>query len=85
MTGGAPRTSLEAALRKLTGTDAGQIALAVILGLGLAGIFRSTCGGQEGRCVVVTAPPVEEVHGKTFRLGEKCFRYRAEATECGAR
>lgn len=75
---------MDAAIAKLMYTETGQIALAVVLGLGLAGIFRTTCGGagDGSSCVVVTAPPLEKFHGKAYRVGEKCFRYEAKSAEC---
>ena len=54
--------------------------LAVILGLGLACIFRQSC--KDKKCIVFKAPAFEEIHDKTFKFDDKCYKFKHEATSC---
>ena len=61
-------------------TEKGQIIVSVILGLGLASLFRKVC--TEGNCVVIQGPPLDEVENKIFKQDSKCYRYKAVSTKC---
>lgn len=65
---------------RLLYTREGQISVAVILGLGLASLFAKTCEG--GRCIVVHAPPVDQVVGRQWRMGDKCYKFEARQAGC---
>lgn len=57
-----------------------RIVIAVILGFGLAAVFRSTCSGP--RCVVVRAPDPKDVDGKVFQYDGKCYTFQANMVSC---
>jgi len=61
-------------------TEKGQIMFSVILGLGLASLFRKVC--YEGNCVIIEGPPLDEVENKIFKQDNKCFRYKHASTKC---
>ena len=65
---------------KLLHTSTGRYMLSIILGLGLATLFRATCKGKN--CVVYNAPPLEEIEGKTFKFDGKCYKYEPTAVSC---
>lgn len=52
----------------------------VLLGFGLAAMFRSSCKGQ--RCVVVEAPDPKKIEGKTFAFDGKCYKFEANTVSC---
>ncbi len=54
-----------------------------ILGFGLIAVLRPGCG-QGSSCTILKAPPLEEVAKSTYQLGQKCYQFRSEATECAA-
>lgn len=52
-----------------------------VIGLGIAAVLRPT-GCPTGICTVQKAPPVEEVTNSTYQLGNKCYQFKTEPTEC---
>jgi len=54
--------------------------VSVILGFGLAAIFRPLCKGPD--CLVLRGPPVSEIRGSVFQFGSKCVEFNAKAVEC---
>lgn len=66
-------------LRMLLNSPLGQVFISILLGLGLATIFRATC--KEKGCIKFAGPVISEVDGKIYKHGEKCYKY--EATSAG--
>lgn len=71
---------LKSLVSKLMYTYSGQVALAVVLGMGMAGLFKKSCEG--GRCVVVYGPDTSEINRTIYRVGEKCYRFKPKVAEC---
>jgi hypothetical protein len=67
-------------LRNIMDSDSGAIVVSIMLGLGLAAVFRTACKG--GRCVVVNGPPMSDVRDKVYRLDDKCYRYTPYVVPC---
>ena len=67
-------------LSKLIHTKTGRIVLSIILGLGLASLFRTVCVGKN--CLLFNAPPLDEIKDKIFKYNKKCFKYTAEQMKC---
>lgn len=58
----------------------GSIVISVLLGLGLAALFRRACTGDS--CVVVKAPSLAEVQRHTYQLGASCYKYTPQVVAC---
>lgn len=54
--------------------------LSFIWGLGLAIMIMNKC--MDGHCVVVHGPVKKDVQNKVFQVGDSCFKFRPEVTEC---
>ena len=54
--------------------------MAIILGLGLACIFRHSC--KDKKCIVFKGPALEKVQDKVFKFDDKCYKFNPEATDC---
>lgn len=67
-------------LSKLLHTQTGKIVLSIILGLGLATLFRTVCKGKN--CIIFHAPPLEQIEGKTYKYDNKCYQYVAKSAKC---
>jgi hypothetical protein len=67
-------------IKDLLETKMGQIIISVILGLGLAAVFRQVCKGPN--CVVVNSPNIQELEKYTYKLNEDCFKYTPYPTAC---
>jgi len=69
-------------LSRFLHTGHGRIIMSVLLGFGLATLFRTVCKGKN--CIIVKAPEFEEVNGKIFKHDGKCYTYKSEGTKCDA-
>ena len=67
-------------LSKFIHTKSGKILASVILGLGLASLFRKIC--RNGNCIIYRAPPIEDIIGKVFEYNDSCYMFEAIAVTC---
>ena len=67
-------------LGKFVNTRSGRMIMSVILGLGLASLFRKVC--KNYNCIQMYAAPLDKVEGKIFQLGDKCVKYNYETARC---
>lgn len=65
---------------KLLTTKTGSILTSIILGLGLAALFRRAC--KNGNCVVIKGPNIEEVKRFYYKVNEECYKYNPVIQEC---
>jgi hypothetical protein len=56
----------------------GKIALSIILGFGLATLFRKVC--TDKNCIVFNGPVISEED--IYKHDEKCLQYTMESTSC---
>lgn len=55
--------------------------MSIILGLGLASLFRKTC--KNGKlCEQRVAPPMEKLDGKVYKFNGKFYKMEREAVDC---
>jgi hypothetical protein len=64
--------------KRLLNTQLGKIFISVLLGLGLAAIFRKVC--KDKNCIQFKGPILSDLEGKTYKHGEKCYRYTVESS-----
>jgi hypothetical protein len=69
-------------LTKFVHTKSGKILMSVILGFGLATLFRTVC--KDKNCIVFKAPPMDEIDDKVYKFEGKCYKYKTTATKCDA-
>ena len=67
-------------LSKLFHTQTGKIVLSIILGLGLATLFRTVC--KDKNCIIFRAPPLAQIEGKTYKYDNKCYQYVPKSAKC---
>ena len=60
-------------LQRLLNSDTGRIIISVVLGFGLATLFRKACTDKS--CITFNGPVIDEVHGKIYQFGEFCYKY----------
>jgi len=70
-------------LSKFFHTESGKILMSVILGFGLATLFRSVCNGKN--CLIMKAPPLDDIENKIYKHGEKCYKFISVTTKCDAK
>ena len=54
--------------------------ISLLLGFGLASLFKTACVG--GECVVIKGPSITEVSKNTYKIDDRCYTYKPEATTC---
>ncbi len=67
-------------LDKFVHSKTGKIIMSIILGVGLATLFRTVCTGN--RCQIISAPPMEEITDQTYRINDKCYTFEKNAVSC---
>ena len=67
-------------LNKLVKSTTGKYIMSILLGIGLASLFRSVCKGKN--CGVYRAPPLEEIEDKIYRFDGKCYKFERISSKC---
>ena len=67
-------------LSKFVHTDTGKYLMSILLGLGLATLFRQICEGKN--CTVYNAPPIEEIDDQIYKFDDKCYKISKNAVKC---
>ena len=66
--------------RRLLNTPLGQIFISILLGLGLATMFRKAC--TDKNCISFNGAVIGDIDGKVYQYGEKCYKYVSNPTKC---
>ena len=66
--------------KRLLNTETGIMFISILLGLGLATLFRKACEGKN--CIQFNGPLINEIDGKTYKYGEYCYKYKLSAAKC---
>jgi len=67
-------------LQRLLHTELGKYFISILLGLGLATLFRRAC--TDKNCLRFNGPILDEVEGKIFKHDEKCYKYTTTTSKC---
>lgn len=65
---------------KFINSKEGSIAISVLFGLALAGLFRQTCKNRG--CIVIKGPKTAEVDKSVYKIDNKCYKYLPYVVEC---
>lgn len=58
----------------------GSIIISIILGLGLAAMFRKAC--KDNRCIMIKGPKMEDVDKYYYKINSDCYKYSPVIIEC---
>jgi hypothetical protein len=67
-------------LGKFVHTETGKRIMSVLLGFGLASLFRTVCNNKN--CLIFHAPPLEQIKDKIYKTKDGCVKYNAVSTKC---
>tara|TARA_B000000477_G_C6074750_1_gene220374 strand:+ start:91 stop:330 length:240 start_codon:yes stop_codon:yes gene_type:complete len=67
-------------LKRLIYSDVGRIVISILLGLGLATLFRRVC--KERDCLVFHAPEINKIKNQVFKFKNKCYKFDEEIEKC---
>jgi hypothetical protein len=65
---------------KFLHTQTGKIVMSILLGFGLASLFRTVC--KNNNCLTFHAPPLDQFKDKIYKSNGKCVKYNPVATKC---
>ena len=54
--------------------------ISLILGFGVAALFRPLCKGSE--CLIVRGPPVNDIRSSVYQFGTRCVEFIAKPVSC---
>ena len=69
--------------QRLLHTETGRIIISIVLGLGIASLFRKVC--KDRSCISFRAPPLKDLEKDTYKLDDKCYEYKTKAVKCEAK
>lgn len=67
-------------ISRLLNNKIGRIFISMLLGFGLASLFRKGC--TNGSCIKFNGPVISEFDGKTYKFGEYCYKYELFPDKC---
>lgn len=67
-------------LSKFVHSTTGKYIMSILLGFGLASVFRTVC--KKRNCLVFSAAPLENFTKNIYKNENKCYKYVAHATKC---
>ena len=67
-------------LGRFVHTEKGKIIMSILLGFGLASLFRTVCKDKD--CLLFHAPPLEEIKDKIYKYDNKCYKYTTKSVSC---
>lgn len=70
-------------VRRLIYGDVGKTVISIILGLGLATLFRKVCNDRN--CIVFKAPNIKKIQNQIFKFQDKCYTFTENIEKCDNR
>lgn len=67
-------------LSKFVHSTTGKYIMSIIMGLGLATLFRQVCKGS--KCRIMNAPPLEDLDNETYKIDSKCYNFEKNPVKC---
>ncbi|MDA9630002.1 hypothetical protein N9S60_00445 [bacterium] len=67
-------------LRRLIHGPVGKIIIPILLGLGLATLFRKVC--KDRKCLIFRAAPLNKIQNQIFKYNDKCYKFNEIAQSC---
>jgi hypothetical protein len=66
--------------QRLLHSQIGITMISILLGLGLATLFRRVC--TDKNCIKFSGPVIKDVDGKVFKYDDKCYKYELQPSKC---
>lgn len=67
-------------IRRLLYFPHSDIVISIILGFGLATLFRKNC--KKRQCLVFKGPHQNKIIEKSFKIDGNCYKFKPENTTC---
>ena len=66
--------------KRLLNTEMGKFFISVLLGLGVATLFRQVCTGD--KCLIFNGPIISDIDDKIYKHDDKCYKYTTQSAKC---
>ena len=66
--------------KRLLYAPLGQIIISMLLGFGLATLFRKACNKRN--CLIFRAAPLSKIKGQIFKYDDKCYKFNPKSESC---
>ena len=70
-------------LTKFVESETGRYLMSILLGIGLATLFRQICEGKN--CTIYNAPPIEEIDNQIYKFDDICYKMTKNAVKCNSK
>ena len=67
-------------IQEILHSKAGKYMFSIILGIGLASLFRKACKSRN--CLVFKGPKMSNMKDNVFNYNNKCYKFIPNATKC---
>lgn len=67
-------------LSKFIHTENGKALMSILLGFGLASLFRTVC--KDRNCIIFHAVDLEKIKDKIYKVDNKCYKYNMKSARC---
>lgn len=67
--------------QRLLNSEAGKYIISILLGIGLATLFRKACNGRN--CLVFKAPSPDDIKDKIYEFDNACYTFQENNIKCG--
>ena len=67
-------------IRRLLYSDIGRYVISILLGLGIATLFRRVC--KDRSCLVFEGASINKVKDQIFKFGNKCYVFKEHGEKC---
>ena len=67
-------------VKQIINSNEGKYIISIILGLGLATMFREVC--KDKTCIQFRAIGENEIKDKIYKHDNKCYKYKTESDKC---
>ena len=67
-------------LKNVINSTRGKIVFSIILGLGLASLFRQSC--KSNNCLIFKIPNLDKIEDKVFNHNNKCYTFNSSSINC---
>ena len=68
--------------KRLLNTPLGKIFISIILGIGLATLFRKSCSTKD--CIEFKGPKLDDIKDKVFKYENNCYTFKPNPTKCSS-
>ena len=68
-------------IKKIFYNQFGAVLISIILGIGLASLFRKAC--KDRQCIHFKGPPLKDIKDQIYKHSDNCYTFHEQSIECG--